>query len=696
VQCSAGMPWPLGASITAHGVNFALWAPHAEAVTLCLFDAAGAVEAMRVALPACTDGVWHGLLSDAEPGLVYGYRVHGPWAPAHGQRFNPAKVLLDPYAREVVGRYGGSGVADLALYRGDDPSNPAQPDPRDNATVALKARVTEDEPALEPPPAPRVPMAHTVLYEVHVKGATMRHPAVPEALRGTYAGLAAPAFIEHLKQLGVTTLSLLPVHHRADEERLQRLGLANHWGYSSIGFFAPEPRYASDQASVRAEFRAMVQALHAAGLEVLLDVVFNHSAETDEVGPTLSFRGIANERYYHLDPQDRARYLNWSGCGNCLNLTEPRVVQLVIDSLRHWVQAFGVDGYRFDLAPILARGAHGYARSAGFFAALQSDPVLSRVKLIAEPWDIGPGGYQLGAFPAGWAEWNDQYRDNVRSFWLEPNGPENRGSFVHRFAASSAQFRHDGRAPSASVNFITAHDGFTMRDLVSYNERHNEANGEHNRDGHGHNRSFNCGAEGETTNPAVLALRAGLQRALLATLLLSQGTPMLLAGDEIGNSQHGNNNAYCQDNSISWLDWPHADSDLSACVARLLALRRAQPSLRMADWLRDQGAPDTLQAQWLAAGGEPLAGERWNDPNQRTLLILLSAPGAASALLVLNPHHDAVPCTLPPGPWQPVFSSACARGEPPDMPWPQPLEAPARSLLLALGPARAALGSVAT
>jgi glycogen debranching enzyme len=690
------MPWPLGASITAHGVNFALWAPQAEAVTLCLFDAAGVFEVMREALPACTDGVWHGLLSDAEPGLVYGYRVHGPWAPAHGHRFNPAKVLLDPYAREVVGRYGGGGVDDLDLYRGDEPSDPQRPDPRDNATQALKARVTEDEPALEPPLAPRVPMAHTVLYEVHVKGATMRHPAVPEALRGTYAGLAAPAFIEHLKQLGVTTLSLLPVHHRADEERLQRLGLANHWGYSSIGFFAPEPRYASDQASVRAEFRAMVQALHAAGLEVLLDVVFNHSAETDEFGPTLSFRGIANERYYHLDPQNRARYLNWSGCGNCLNLTEPRVVQLVIDSLRHWVQAFGVDGYRFDLAPILARGAHGYARSAGFFAALQSDPVLSRVKLIAEPWDIGPGGYQLGAFPAGWAEWNDQYRDNVRSFWLEPNGPENRGSFVHRFAASSAQFRHDGRAPSASVNFITAHDGFTMRDLVSYNERHNEANGEHNRDGHGHNRSFNCGAEGETDNPAVLALRAGLQRALLATLLLSQGTPMLLAGDEIGHSQRGNNNAYCQDNQISWLDWPHADTDLSACVARLLALRRAEPSLRMADWLRDHGVPGTQQAQWLASSGEPLAGERWNDPNQRTLLVLLSAPGAASALLVLNPHADAVPCALPPGPWQPVFSSAYARGEPPDTPWPQQLEAPARSLLLALGPARAALGSVAT
>lgn len=687
---TSGQPWPLGAHwLPRTGpaplaepsvVQFAVWAPDATRVDLCLFNASGEHELLRVPLPTCTDGVWHGCL-DVEAqapdcvqddgtgdALVYGYRAFGPWAPLQGHRFNPAKVLLDPYAAELVGSYAG----DLSLYVGHDvahdPAEAGAPDVRDNAALALKARVRRQAPApLAPPVAPRVARDEAVFYEVHVKGATRLHPDVPEALRGSYAGLAHPAMQAHLRALGVTTLSLLPVHARADEARLQGLGLSNYWGYSSIGFFAPEPRYASGRPGVSApaEFRQMVADLHAGGFEVVLDVVYNHTAETDELGPTLSLRGLANARYYHLEAAPPHRYVNWSGCGNCLNLAEPRVVQLVIDSLRHWVLAYGVDGFRFDLAPILARGRDGqFSRAAGFFAALQADPVLSRVKLIAEPWDIGPGGYQVGGFPPGWQEWNDQFRDTLRGWWLRCAG--DRGVFAHRFAGSSTQFRHDGRAPTAGVNFITAHDGFTLRDLVSHNHKHNDANGEGNRDGHHHNISWNCGVEGETDQADVLALRARLQRALLASLVLAQGTPMLLAGDETGHSQRGNNNAYCQDNPLTWLDWPRADTALRDYTARLVGLRRAQPSLRIGQWLTGRadahGRTDVL---WWHPAGHPMEGGDWGDAQDRALGVRLeAADGATPALLLVNPHPRARRFLLPPGLWAPVLCSASADGQP--------------------------------
>ena len=689
---SAGLPWPLGAHWRGAALNFAVWAPDATRIELCLFDASGTSERARLDLPACTDGVWHGRIdSDSlasldlygvadAAGLIYGWRAHGPWAPAQGHRFNPAKLLLDPYATEVVGRYAG----DLSLYLGHDSANPQHPDTRDNAPVALKAFVRRSDaavPAVEPSEGPRVAPELTVLYEVHVKGATRLHPGVPAPLRGSYAGLASPAMIAHYHALGITTLSLLPVHARADEERLQQLGLTNYWGYSSIAFLAPEPRYWSGRpgTNVVDEFREMVTSLHAAGLEVVLDVVYNHSAETDENGPTLSFRGLANARYYHFenhhgDAQSsdghlagahRRVYQNWSGCGNSLNLSEPRVVQLVIESLRHWVLAYGVDGFRFDLAPILARGRDGqFSTSAGFFAALQADPVLSRVKLIAEPWDIGPGGYQLGGFPPGWQEWNDQFRDTLRTWWLR--GAGDRGVLAHRLAASSTQFHHDGRSPLASVNFITAHDGFGLRDLVSHNHKHNDANGEHNRDGHHHNCSWNCGVEGETDEPAVLALRARLQRALLASLVLSQGTPMLLAGDEIGHSQRGNNNAYCQDNPLTWLDWSEADSTLLGFVGKLLALRRAQPSLRIDRWLTghadSHGRTDVI---WWHPQGHALAGTEWSDEHDRAMGIRLDAGhGAAPVLVLVNPHTRVRRFVLPAGRWSARLCSASLDGEP--------------------------------
>jgi len=547
-----GLPYPLGATPGPNGVNFALAAPAAEKVELCLFDAPGEHEQQRLALPACTDGVWHGRLPSARAGLVYGYRVHGPWAPQQGQRFNPARVLLDPYAREIVGRYDGS-----ELFAGHDPAAPAQRATRDNSEIAIKARVT----APLPPAAPghsRIAAGERVLYELHVRGLTRLFPGLPDDLRGSYAALAEPAVLDHLQALGVTTLSLMPVQHRADEQRLLRMGLSNYWGYNTIGWFAPELRYWSGRAgsTPASEFRAMADAVHARGMELVIDVVYNHSAETDEFGPTLSLRGIDNALYYPLRADDPARYENWSACGNCLQLEEPRVLQLVLDSLRYWVCELGVDGFRFDLAPVLGRrAASGFDPRAAFFAAIAQDPVLARTLLIAEPWDVGPGGYQLGAFPPGWLEWNDRYRDTQRAFWLRQGTAEGTGlgDFAHRFMASSGEFRHHGRAPTASVNFITAHDGFTLRDLVSYTQRHNEANGEGNRDGHGHNLSRNGGVEGPSDEPAVLAGRTRLQRALLAVLLLSQGTPMLLAGDELGHSQQGNNNAYCQDNAITWL-----------------------------------------------------------------------------------------------------------------------------------------------
>ncbi|RZL63095.1 MAG: glycogen debranching enzyme GlgX [Variovorax sp.] len=651
-----GHPYPLGATITPQGVNFALVAPRAAKVELCLFDHAGRSEQQRMQLPCCTDGVWHGLLPSGKAGLVYGYRVHGPWAPREGQRFNAAKVLLDPYAREIVGRYDGSD-----LFAGHDPADASQPDKRDNAAVALKARVAAPLPPMTPGRA-RIAAGDRVLYEAHVRGLTRLHASVPETLRGSYAGLAHPAVLDHLQSLGVTTLSLMPVQHRADEQRLLGLGLSNYWGHNTIGWFAPEPRYWSGQVGTTpaSEFRAMVDAVHARGMEVVIDVVYNHSAETDELGPTLSMRGIDNALYYHLRPNDRALYENWTGTGNCLKLDEPRVVQLVMDSLRHWVCEFGVDGFRFDLAPVLARNAStGFDARAPFFAAITQDPVLARTLLIAEPWDIGPGGYQLGAFPPGWLEWNDRYRDTQRACWLRQGEADGTGlgDFAHRTLASSAQFRHDGRAPTASVNFITAHDGFTLRDLVSYDTRHNEANGEKNRDGHGHNRSRNFGVEGPTDDPAILANRMRAQRVLLAALMLSQGTPMLLAGDELGHSQRGNNNAYCQDNELTWLDWAGADMALAVYVGRLAALRREAPCLRSNRWWPADTADGTPGMRWLRPDGAPMTSADWDQGSALAILFEAASPGSPAWLVLVNAGAAPVDFTLPTGDWQLRLSS---------------------------------------
>jgi len=644
-----GAAYPLGARWDGAGVNFALAAPHAERVVLCLFE--DGRETAQLTLPLCSDGVWHGYLPDAGPGLVYGYRVHGPYEPQRGHRFNPAKLLLDPYAREIVGQYTGQNG-----FRAHLAHDPHHPDPTDNAAVALKARIPVDGYDWEDDAPPRVPMARSVLYEVHVKGISARHPDVPEALRGSYAALGEPAILDHLGRLGVTAVSLLPVHARADEPRLLELGMSNYWGYNTVGFFAPEQRYWSgrDGTTPASELRDAVKALHRRGIEVILDVVYNHTAEGDEHGPTFSLRGIDNALYYHLKPCAPAYYENWTGCGNSLNLEQPRVLQLVLDSLRYWVEEFHVDGFRFDLAPELARTAAGFARHGAFLAALAQDPVLARIKLIAEPWDIGPGGYQLGNFLPGWSEWNDQYRDTMRSFWL--GHTSTLGEFARRFSASSDLFRRDGRQPSASVNFIAAHDGFTLRDLVSYNHKHNHANGEDNRDGHNHNRSWNCGTEGPTADLDVLRLRARLQRALLATLVFSQGTPMLLGGDEIGHTQGGNNNAYCQDNGLTWFDWEQADHRLAGFVASLIALRQRYPALRHTLWFTgEQGADRDSDILWLGEHGHPLTEHEWQH-GRRRLAIRLG--GAEPCLLLINAEAADAVFQLPEGQWTALLDTS--------------------------------------
>ncbi|MHB1373684.1 MAG: glycogen debranching protein GlgX [Thauera sp.] len=707
LQLGEGLPWPLGMSVVAAGggggLNFAVWAPDATAIELCLFDDSGLEERARLRLPGFSEGVWHGFLPAARPGLVYGLRAHGPWAPHAGHWFNPAKLLLDPWAQEVIGHYGrprsgAAGDPDLESALGCFPAfradAPQLPDERDNAAFAPKARVPLPLAHTAPrPPRPRIAREHCVLYEAHVRALTMRHPGVAPALRGSYAALADPAMLEHYRTLGVTTLCLLPLHFRADEAALQRRGLVNHWGYTPIAWLAPESRYWSGRPGTTpaGELCAAIDALHGAGLEVVLDVVFNHSAELDASGPMLSLRGLANARAYHLVPGNAARYQDWTGCGNAVNLAEPRMVELVLGALRHWATVYRVDGFRFDLATTLGRSRHGgFERDAGLFAALQADPALAGLKLIAEPWDIGPGGYQLGAFPAGWLEWNDQFRDTLRAWWLRGSG--DRGTFAHRFAGSAAQFDRNRRSPTASVNFLCAHDGFTLRDLVSHDHKHNHANGEHGHDGQHHNASWNCGVEGPSDDPDVLALRARLQRALLATLLCAQGTPMLLAGDEIGHSQQGNNNAYCQDNDITWVNWAQADHALLACVRRLLALRAALPALRHTDWLRGAEQGDTPTVAWLGPDGLPLQAADWNTHDIRALAILLhpsrdlaaatdrpqhgsSYPAAASegaaetsVLILLNPDTEGCRFTPPPGCWHAVFDSAEQDGAPRSVP----------------------------
>ena len=664
----AGRPWPMGASVDEDGVNFAVPSTHATAVDLCLFDEAGVVELARLRLPGRTGDVWHGRLDGAGAGLVYGLRAHGPWRPDRGQWFNPNKLLLDPWARDIVGQHRWRDELFAA-----DRRHPQHMDPQDNAPWALKARVVDERAApfdWGDDRPPDTPLDETVFYELHVKAWTRLHPDIPPGLRGTYAGLGHPAAVAHLTRLGITAVELLPVHHHLDEERLVRMGLVNHWGYNTLGFFCPDPRYAAgiDSQSPADEFRTMVKALHAAGIEVILDVVYNHTAESDAAGPSLSWRGLDNASWYrhHRDDQQRAQLDNHTGCGNTLDIRQPRVLQMVMDSLRHWVTQMHVDGFRFDLAPVLGRGDQGFDPHAAFFAAVVQDPVLSRVKMIAEPWDIGPGGYQVGNFPRGWLEWNDRFRDVMRGYWLHmghPGGPT-RADFAQRLCASSDLFERRGRAPAESVNYVVSHDGFTLRDLVSHDERHNLANGEGNRDGHGHNLSHNCGVEGPTDDPNVNALRGRLQRALLATTLLAQGTPLLAAGDELGHTQRGNNNPYCQDNEITWIDWSRADTALVDFTARVLGLRRLLRPLanRWYSGLPDRrGLPDLT---WLRSDGQTLEGDAWRDPHSRVLGCLIGRPARAMAPLLLLVNGDAWDRLfhLPSGVWQVVLDSTESNG----------------------------------
>ena len=533
-----GQPYPRGATWDGMGVNFALFSEAAERVELCLFDASGRAEVQRIALREQTDQIFHGYLPQARPGLHYGYRVHGPYQPKAGHRFNGHKLLLDPYARNIVGSIRWHDA--LFGYRIGHSQDDLSFDRRDSAPYLPRCKVVETAFTWGDDRPPKVPWHETVIYEVHVRGFTMRHPDVPPALRGTYAGLACAPVVEYFKRLGVTTIELMPVHSFLDDRHLVERGLRNYWGYNTIGFFAPEHRYSA--TGKVGEFKTMVRTLHEAGIEVILDVVYNHTAEGSERGPTLAFRGVDNAAYYRLSPEDPRYYQDFTGCGNTLNMQHPRVLQLLMDSLRYWVTEMHVDGFRFDLASALARELHAVDRLSAFFDVLRQDPVLSRVKLIAEPWDLGSGGYQVGNFPVGWAEWNDKYRDTMRAYWKGEGGLI--GEFAQRLTGSSDLYNRSSRKPYASINFVAAHDGFTLADVVAYNDKHNEANGEDNRDGHGHNLSWNCGVEGPTDDPGVRALRAQQQRNFIATLLLSQGVPMLLAGDELGRSQRGNNNAY--------------------------------------------------------------------------------------------------------------------------------------------------------
>ncbi|TWV33853.1 glycogen debranching protein GlgX [Streptomyces misionensis] len=651
----SGQPYPLGAVFDGQATNFALFSEVAERVDLILVDDDGRETPVR--LHEVDGFVWHACLPGVVPGQRYGYRVHGPWQPALGHRCNPAKLLLDPYARAVAGQIDNHA----SLYE----RSPDGPAPADSAGHSMLGVVTDPYFDWGDDRPPRTPYADSVIYEAHVRGLTRLHPEVPARLRGTYAGLAHPAVIEHLTSLGVTAVELMPVHQFVQDGVLQDRGLSNYWGYNTIGFFAPHNAYAAfgSRGEQVNEFKAMVKALHAAGLEVILDVVYNHTAEGNERGPTLSFRGIDNASYYRLVDGDWAHYYDTTGTGNSLLMRHPYVLQLIMDSLRYWVTEMHVDGFRFDLAATLARQFHEVDRLSAFFDLIQQDPVISRVKLIAEPWDVGEGGYQVGNFPPLWSEWNGKYRDAVRDFWRAE--PGSLGEFASRLTGSSDLYQHSRRRPRASVNFVTAHDGFTLRDLVSYNEKHNEANGEDNRDGESHNRSWNCGAEGDTDDPAVLELRARQQRNLLATLLLSQGIPMLCHGDELGRSQRGNNNAYCQDNEISWIDWKLTDEQrgLADFTRHLIALRAAHPVLRRRRFFRGETATNAAQPlpdlMWLRPDAREMTGRDWQRGDAHSVGVFLNGDAIAerdeygrrliddSFLLLLNGYWEPVDFRLP-------------------------------------------------
>jgi isoamylase len=654
-----GRPSPLGATWDGEGTNVALFSSGAESVEVCLFDDSG--RETRIALEESTHHVWHGYLPQVGPGQRYGFRVAGPFDPASGLRYNSAKLLLDPYARAIQGDFR----LDNAVF-GSVPGKDKLAQGRDSAPYVPKSVVVHDVfPWGEDHHRPHYAWSDTVIYELHVKGFTAQHPDIPTGLRGTYAGLAHPAAIEHLHRLGVTAVELMPVHHFVSEPHLLRRGLTNYWGYNSVGYFAPHAAYSASGSrgeQVR-EFKAMVRALHAAGIEVLLDVVYNHTAEGDHTGPTLAFRGIDNPTYYRLQEKERALYKDYTGTGNTLDVRSPHTLQLIMDSLRYWVTEMHVDGFRFDLASALARSFHDVDKLSAFFDVIQQDPVISQVKLIAEPWDIGEGGYQVGEFPPLWTEWNGKYRDTVREVW-RGHGSGVR-ELAYRLSGSSDLYQDDGRRPYASINFVTAHDGFTLRDLTSYEHKRNEANGEENRDGDDHNRSWNCGVEGETDDPQVLALRRRQARNFLTTLLVSTGVPMLTMGDELGRTQRGNNNAYCQDNEVSWMPWDDRDGSLVQLVSRLVALRRTHPVFRQKAFFRGQpiGDEGVKDLAWFGPDGAELTDAEWFDPALQTIAMYLDGGGIRtrgprgervvddSFLFVLHAGGDDRTVTLPGLPW---------------------------------------------
>jgi len=681
VRVWPGDPYPLGATWTGVGVNFALFSTHATKVELCLFDAPDATkERERITLQEHTDMVWHGFLPDARPNQLYGYRVYGPYEPAAGHRFNPNKVVMDPYAKSVARTIRWSD--EMFGYQVGHVDADYSFDDRDNAAYAPLAAVVDPAFTWGDDRPPRTPWHNTVIYEMHVRGFSKLHPSIPEHLRGTYEALTTEPALEHLRKLGVTAVELMPVHHHARDRHLEEKGLTNYWGYNSFGYFAPERRLAASRTPAGAvrEFKRMVRGLHAAGLEVILDVVYNHTAEGNHLGPTLSLKGIDNAAYYRLVADDPRYYMDFTGCGNTLNMQSPQVLQLIMDSLRYWVLEMHVDGFRFDLASALARELFDVDRLGAFFDIIHQDPVLSQVKLIAEPWDLGQGGYQVGNFPVLWTEWNGKYRDSMRQFWRGDTGTVS--ELATRLSGSNDLYAHGGRQPYASINFITAHDGFTLDDLVTYNEKHNDANGEDNRDGENHNLSWNCGAEGPTDDPGIRELRERQKRNLIATLLLSQGVPMISHGDEVGRTQRGNNNAYCQDNELSWIDWNlTADTHtLFDFVCKVIRFRRAQPALRRRKYFQGRSirGGEVKDVAWLAPDGREMDDAAWNAGDARTLGMLLSGsaieevnergePITGDTLLVLlNGHTDKVPFTLPaidgPQQWQRVFDTCDPHG----------------------------------
>ena len=663
VESWPGRAYPLGATFDGVGTNFAVYSEVGTEVVLCLFDEGD--KERRIPLIERNAFVWHAYLPGVLPGQRYGYRVAGPYDPERGLRCNASELLLDPYAHAVEGEV----VWNEALYSHgqDDPDGP--PNDHDSAPFMPKGVVINPFFEWGDDRRPNIPLPDTVIYEMHVKGFTARHRGVPEKLRGTFAGLAHPAAIKSLQSVGITAVELLPVHQFVHDSHLVERGLRNYWGYNSIGFFAPHNGYsASGQRGQQvAEFKSMVRQLHRAGIEVIIDVVYNHTAEGNHLGPTLSLKGFDNAAYYRLAQDDARHYFDYTGTGNSLNVRHPQVLQLIMDSLRYWATEMHVDGFRFDLASALARGLHEVDRLSAFFDLIQQDPVVSRLKLIAEPWDVGEGGYQVGNFPALWSEWNGKYRDCVRDFWRSEDAtlPE----FANRISGSSDLYQDDGRRPFSSINFVTAHDGFTLRDLVSYNEKHNEANGEYNVDGESHNRSWNCGVEGETDDPDVLDLRARQQRNMLTTLLLSQGVPMLLAGDERGRTQHGNNNAYCQDNETSWIDWPASDDTLRDFVSRLIGLRRRHATFRRTNWFaghpvgRPRSGRPLPDIAWFTPEGREMTEENWESGFAKSIAVFLNGQGIAARdergqrvvddcfLLLFNGHFEALDFRLPPKEW---------------------------------------------